>query len=59
MTACCYASLSNIEYLRIYIEHQEYSTHNKADKIHVYAERRNIQNVRTYANKGTLASPIW
>lgn len=33
-------------------EHQQYSTHNKADKIQEYAERRNIQIVRTYADEG-------
>jgi DNA invertase Pin-like site-specific DNA recombinase len=33
-------------------EHQQYSTHNQADKIQEYADRRNIQIVRTYADEG-------
>ena len=37
------------QYVRMSTEHQQYSTHNQADKIQEYADRRNIQIVRTYA----------
>ena len=40
------------QYVRMSTEHQQYSTHNQADKIQEYAERRNIQIVRTYADEG-------
>lgn len=40
------------QYVRMYTEHQQYSTHNQADKIQGYADRRNIQIVRTYADEG-------
>ena len=40
------------QYVRMSTEHQQYSTHNQADKIREYAERRNIQIVRTYADEG-------
>ena len=33
-------------------EHQQYSTHNQADKIQEYADRRGIEIVRTYADEG-------
>jgi DNA invertase Pin-like site-specific DNA recombinase len=33
-------------------EHQQYSTHNQADKIREYAARRGIEIVRTYADEG-------
>ena len=33
-------------------EHQQYSTNNQADKILEYAQRRNIEIVRTYADEG-------
>jgi len=33
-------------------EHQQYSTHNQADKIREYAQRRGIEIVRTYADEG-------
>jgi DNA invertase Pin-like site-specific DNA recombinase len=40
------------QYVRMSTEHQQYSTHNQADKIQEYALRRNIQIVRTYADEG-------
>ena len=40
------------QYVRMSTEHQQYSTHNQADKIEEYADRRNIQIVRTYADEG-------
>ena len=40
------------EYVRMSTDHQQYSTHNQADKIREYAERRGIQIVRTYADEG-------
>ena len=40
------------EYVRMSTEHQQYSTENQADKIREYAERRNIEIVRTYADEG-------
>jgi DNA invertase Pin-like site-specific DNA recombinase len=40
------------QYVRMSTEHQQYSTHNQADKIQEYADRRNIQIVRTYADEG-------
>jgi DNA invertase Pin-like site-specific DNA recombinase len=33
-------------------EHQQYSTNTQADKILEYAQRRNIEIVRTYADEG-------
>lgn len=40
------------QYVRMSTEHQQYSTHNQADKIKEYAELRNIEIVRTYADEG-------
>ena len=40
------------QYVRMSTEHQQYSTHNQADKIKDYAERRGIEIVRTYADDG-------
>jgi len=40
------------QYVRMSTEHQQYSTHNQADKIQEYADRRGIQIVRTYADEG-------
>lgn len=40
------------QYVRMSTEHQQYSTENQADKIVEYAERRNLQIVRTYADEG-------
>ena len=40
------------EYVRMSTEHQQYSTENQGDKIREYAERRNIDIVRTYADEG-------
>jgi len=40
------------EYVRMSTEHQQYSTHNQADKIREYAARRGIEIVRTYADEG-------
>jgi DNA invertase Pin-like site-specific DNA recombinase len=40
------------EYVRMSTEHQQYSTENQADAIRIYAERRGIQIVRSYADEG-------
>ena len=40
------------QYVRMSTEHQQYSTHNQADKIREYAEHRGIEIVRTYADEG-------
>lgn len=40
------------QYVRMSTEHQQYSTENQADKITEYAQRRNIQIVRTYEDAG-------
>ena len=40
------------QYVRMSTEHQQYSTHNQADKIREYADRRGIEIVRTYADEG-------
>ncbi len=40
------------QYVRMSTEHQQYSTHNQADKIQEYAEKRGITIVRTYADDG-------
>lgn len=40
------------QYVRMSTEHQQYSTQNQSDKIQEYADRRNIEIVRTYADEG-------
>ncbi len=40
------------QYVRMSTEHQQYSTHNQADKIQEYADRRGIEIVWTYAVEG-------
>lgn len=45
-------ALRAAEYVRMSTEHQQYSTENQSDKIREYAERRNMQIVRTYADQG-------
>jgi DNA invertase Pin-like site-specific DNA recombinase len=40
------------EYVRMSTEHQQYSTHNQADKIREYAAKRGIRIIRTYADEG-------
>ena len=40
------------QYVRMSTEHQQYSTHNQADKIREYAEQRGIEIVKTYADDG-------
>ena len=40
------------QYVRRSTEHQQYSTENQGDKIREYADRRNIEIVRTYADEG-------
>ena len=40
------------EYVRMSTEHQQYSTEKQADAIRQYAERRGMEIVRTYADKG-------
>jgi DNA invertase Pin-like site-specific DNA recombinase len=46
------ARVRAIEYVRMSTEHQQYSTENQSDKIHEYANRRNIEIVRTYTDAG-------
>ena len=46
------APLRAAQYVRMSTEHQQYSTNNQADKILEYAQRRNIEIVRTYADEG-------
>jgi DNA invertase Pin-like site-specific DNA recombinase len=41
-----------IEYVRMSTEHQQYSTENQSKQNHEYAERRNIEIVRTYTDAG-------
>ena len=41
-----------VEYVRMSTEHQQYSTENQAAKIREYAERRNIDIIRTYTDGG-------
>jgi DNA invertase Pin-like site-specific DNA recombinase len=45
-------SLRAVEYVRMSTEHQQYSTENQAAKIREYAEHRNIEIARTYADAG-------
>lgn len=40
------------QYVRMSTEHQQYSTENQADKIREYAQHRDIEIVRTYADEG-------
>ncbi len=40
------------QYVRMSTEHQQYSTENQADKIREYANRRDLEIVRTYADEG-------
>ena len=40
------------QYVRMSTEHQQYSTENQAAAIRQYAEQRNIEIVRTYADEG-------
>ncbi len=40
------------EYVRMSTEHQQYSTHNQSAKIREYADNRNIEIVRSYADEG-------
>jgi DNA invertase Pin-like site-specific DNA recombinase len=40
------------EYVRMSTDHQKYSTENQSDAIRQYAEARNIEVVRTYADVG-------
>jgi DNA invertase Pin-like site-specific DNA recombinase len=40
------------QYLRMSTEHQQYSTENQGDRIRDYAERHDIEIVRTYADEG-------
>lgn len=46
------------QYVRMSTEHQQYSTNNQADKILEYAQRRNIEIVRTYADEGKSGSAL-
>jgi DNA invertase Pin-like site-specific DNA recombinase len=47
-----HAEFRAAQYVRMSTEHQQYSTHNQADKILEYAEKRGIEIVRTYADDG-------
>ena len=40
------------QYVRMSTDHQQYSTQNQSDKIREYADKRNIEIVRTYADDG-------
>ena len=40
------------EYVRMSTDHQKYSTENQAEAIKQYAEARNMEIVRTYADEG-------
>lgn len=40
------------QYVRMSTEHQKYSTENQADAIAVYAQKRGLEIVRTYADAG-------
>ncbi|KQP16274.1 recombinase family protein [Pseudorhodoferax sp. Leaf267] len=40
------------EYVRMSTEHQQYSTHNQAERIREYAQQRGFEVVRTYADEG-------
>lgn len=40
------------EYVRMSTEHQRYSTDNQSEVIHRYADRRNYEVVKTYADEG-------
>jgi DNA invertase Pin-like site-specific DNA recombinase len=44
--------LKAAQYVRMSTEHQQYSTENQGDKIREYADRRNLEIVRTYADEG-------
>lgn len=46
------APIRAAQYLRMSTEHQQYSTENQADAIQEYAEKNNIEIVRTYADEG-------
>lgn len=46
------SAMRGAEYVRMSTEHQKYSTENQADAIRLYAERRGIEIVRTYADEG-------
>ena len=52
------APLRAAQYVRMSTEHQQYSTNNQADKILEYAQRRNIEIVRTYADEGKSGLPL-
>ena len=40
------------QYVRMSTDHQQYSTQNQADKIAEYAQQRNMDIIRTYADEG-------
>jgi DNA invertase Pin-like site-specific DNA recombinase len=40
------------QYVRMSTEHQRYSTENQSDAIRLYAERRGLHVIRTYADEG-------
>lgn len=46
------AAFKAAQYVRMSTEHQQYSTHNQADKIKEYADKRGIEIVKTYADEG-------
>jgi DNA invertase Pin-like site-specific DNA recombinase len=47
-----HAMVRAAQYVRMSTEHQRYSTENQAEVIRVYAERRSLSIVRTYADEG-------
>lgn len=46
------SKMKAVEYVRMSTEHQQYSTQNQSAKIQEYADSRNIEIVRTYADEG-------
>ena len=41
-----------VQYVRMSTEHQQYSTANQDDVIQEYADKRNFEIVKTYADEG-------
>jgi len=46
------AKIKGAMYVRMSTDHQKYSTQNQEDAIRKYADRRNIEIISTYADKG-------
>ncbi len=52
------APIHAAQYLRMSTDHQQYSTENQAGAIQEYAEKNNIEIVRTYADEG-ISGLLW